>query len=598
MDDNTMTLHDVFVRHRLYKVTDAEVGETLRGERMTWIYDLLQGAAPAAGDLATDVRLWQRDLQSRGHCTAEPEALWIGMAGSRPDLVWLQPLLDKLGHNKHDVLRCRYYLAVLGDEGSARYLSRVAERSHNLSGAFSHGMYLHSKNLERIGASYAWYPGVETMILVEGCRRLAGLKGADRSVQAVVNWWNQTRRDRYAARMDGERRFLSALIDESRTRALMRKAVDANIVIQDPVIGDDDHLTSETFYPRTVPDKSEGFGDMTNLGGGLGLRVVPGSGGKGAGRGRKEPDRDETVSLEAPISPTHGHVVLRDLGDIKPVTDRHSAEVDLIAQISRISGRPIELAVGPDDVRAIAADLKAAWPHAATVIERILVDVREGEPVRLRPTLVVGAPGSGKTALVSEIVRRLGVPSILFPCASVSDSSFGGTPAQWGSRRVSTPLELIRTSDRANPTIILDELEKTGRGGSYGGLMSAILPMLERHSASAYFEVGIERTADLSRVNFLATANDLADLPAPLRDRFRVVKMPEPGPEHIGSLTKRIVEDLARESGIDPRWTPPLAPDEVDIIRRTWSGGSLRKLRRAVEISLDLREADLVGRAM
>lgn len=591
MDDQTMTLHDIFVRHRLYKVTDQEVGETLRGERMTWIYDLLQGAAPAAGDLATDVRLWQRDLQSRGHCTAEPEALWLVMAGSRPDLVWLQPLLDKLGRNKHDILRCHYYLAMLGDEGSARYLSRVAERSHGLSAAFSHGMHLHAKNLERIGASYAWYSGVETMILVDGCRRLAGLKGADRSVQAVVNWWNQTRLDRYKARMDGERRFLSALIDESRSRALMKKAVDENrIDIPDPVEGDDD-MSAPSVY-----DESEGF-DVSNLVS-RNLRVVPGSGEKSAVREQTKPAKAEPVSLEAPRSPTHGHVVLQDLGDLKPVTDRPSGEVDLIAQIAKISGRPIELAVAPDDVRAVAADLKTTWPHAASVIERVLMDVREGEPVRLRPTLVVGAPGSGKTALVSEIVRRLGTPSILFPCASVSDSSFGGTPSQWGSRRVSTPLELIRTSDRANPVIILDELEKTGKGGSYGSLTSALLPMLERHSASAYFEVGIERSADLSAISFLATANDLADIPAPLRDRFRIVRMPEPGPEHIGTLTRRIVEDLARERGIDPRWTPPLAPDEVDIIRKTWSGGSLRKLRRAVEVTLDLREKALAGRAM
>lgn len=179
----------------------------------------------------------------------------------------------------------------------------------------------------------------------------------------------------------------------------------------------------------------------------------------------------------------------------------------------------------------------------------------------MRPTLLVGSPGSGKTSLAREIGTALGLATTIFPCASVADNSFGGTGAQWATRRASTPLEAIRRSSTANPLVILDEIEKTGLHGNNGSLLHAILPMLERHTASIYFEVGIERNADLSWVGFLATANDLTTVPAPLRDRFRIIQMPDPGPQHLGDLARRIVRDIAIENGTDPAWTAPLAAD-------------------------------------
>ncbi|KTR03589.1 hypothetical protein NS365_18040 [Aureimonas ureilytica] len=216
----------------------------------------------------------------------------------------------------------------------------------------------------------------------------------------------------------------------------------------------------------------------------------------------------------------------------------------------------------------------------------------------MRPTLLVGSPGSGKTSLAREIGSALNLVTTVFPCASVADGSFGGTSAQWSTRRASTPLEAIRRSRTANPMIILDEIEKTGLSTTNGTLMNALLPMLERHTAETYFEIGIERNADLSWVGFLATANDLASVPAPLRDRFRIIQMPDPCPQHLGDLARRIVRDIAIENGTDPAWTAPLAADEMRVITKAWGGGSLRRLRLAVQATLDAREQHLRARMM
>ncbi|MEF2554037.1 AAA family ATPase [Aurantimonas sp. A2-1-M11] len=235
------------------------------------------------------------------------------------------------------------------------------------------------------------------------------------------------------------------------------------------------------------------------------------------------------------------------------------------------------------------AILLEQWPHASDVIRRLLAGISVGDVVKLRPTLLVGAPGTGKTSLLQAIAALLDVPHFVFPCASSSDNAFGGTPARWHSAQLSTPGETIRQHGVANPLVILDEIEKAGRHFENGSLVDALLPMLETHTASEYYETALDAKIDLSHVSFVATANTLS-IPAPLRDRFDVVRMPDPGPEHIGPLAKRIVDDIRRKRGLVPGMIPPIAPDESDLLEKAWRGGSLRQLARIVETLVDNRD--------
>lgn len=75
-----------------------------------------------------------------------------------------------------------------------------------------------------------------------------------------------------------------------------------------------------------------------------------------------------------------------------------------------IAGQRLPL-VQTGDVAGIAADLSARWPHARDVIYTIMGDLSLGGPVRFRPSLLVGAPGSGKTALLRAIADACGLAS-------------------------------------------------------------------------------------------------------------------------------------------------------------------------------------------
>ncbi|KQX40370.1 hypothetical protein ASD04_07000 [Devosia sp. Root436] len=280
--------------------------------------------------------------------------------------------------------------------------------------------------------------------------------------------------------------------------------------------------------------------------------------------------------------------------DADPDIKQPSSRADVWKAYRLIIGQPLRL-VSTAAVPAARTDLHARYPHMHAEIDAILGTQSALQSLRLA-VLLVGNPGSGKTTFAREMADRLGVPAMTYSCAGASDGAFGGTSAQWNSARPATPLQLVGRTRTANPLIVLDEVDKMGTGRNNGSLADTLLTFLEPASSRVFFDLALEQPADLSAVSYIATANSLEDVPAALRDRFRIVRIPDAGFEHVGVLSERIIADLAQQRGLDRRWIEPLAQDEVDVVRQAWRGGSLRTLQRIVTRLIDGREA-LMGRA-
>lgn len=268
---------------------------------------------------------------------------------------------------------------------------------------------------------------------------------------------------------------------------------------------------------------------------------------------------------------------------------RTGAAKEVLKQLEPIAGQALPMRK-VNDPAAIKSTLIGRFPHFAAELDLVLT---QPLPWRL---LLLGEPGCGKTELARTLAEAADLPLVVYGCAGVADGSFGGTSAQWASARPSVPLQLIQRTRVANPVVVLDELDKTDTDRRNGALVDVLLTFLEPASAKRVMDLGLELEVNLSAVSYLATANKIEDVPAPLRDRFRSIRMPSPGHAHVSAFVSNLLDDVAAERGLDRRWLTGLAQDEEEMLREVWPGGSLRRLKRILELLVDGRDR-LMGRA-
>ena len=243
------------------------------------------------------------------------------------------------------------------------------------------------------------------------------------------------------------------------------------------------------------------------------------------------------------------------------------------------------------DLSQVQTRLNNAFPHALAITARIVSSLLDSSYVRLRPLLLIGPPGSGKTTYLQRLLQELGVPAEVFPCGGTSDSALMGTARRWSSGEPSVPLSLIRRYQTASPAIILDELEKASASRYNGSLFDCLLGLLESQSAKVWRDPYIQAPVDLSHMIWVATANSSEGIPLTLLDRMTVIQFPLPDHNHLHVLANAILKQTLLADGYDERWARPLDVEELEALYMAWPGGSVRALQKLVGVIIDARNA-------
>ena len=194
-----------------------------------------------------------------------------------------------------------------------------------------------------------------------------------------------------------------------------------------------------------------------------------------------------------------------------------------------------------------------------------------------------GPPGVGKTSLANSIAKALKRPLVRIALGGLEDvNELRGHRRTYVGAMPGRLTQGLIDAKKMNPVMVLDEIDKIGRNGR-GDPTSALLEILDPEQNSDFRDYYLNFNLDLSNIIFIATANDVGNIPAPLRDRMEFISVSSYTPQEKFEIAKRyLIPQELKKHGLKNAELNVSKPALKELIHSYTREAGVRNLRRRI----------------